>query len=224
MCDGVLEVADGRQHVAKLLRWILIEGSLLALHRLTGACGRPAGEALGHKASRADGAAGSEQMIGSLRPQAVRLLEEAVDVAQVELARERRELVHDHLWFGGRNRLGHRVGVESVGNDRARSEAANQVLLRRAPRHPVHLVAFRHELWDELSAEDAGGAGYEDLNSVLLCSSAPVRREKEPGRDSASCSAFACNNSRIRLGRELGPADLGARTRLELPYLIRRRR
>ena len=167
-------MADGVQHAAELLRRVRIEWSVLALHRSAGACGRPARVALGHEASRADGAAGGEQVVGSLRAQAVRGLEEAVDVAHVELARQRRELMHDHLGLGGRHRLGDRVGVESVGHDRARSKVANQVLLRPAPGHPDDLVAFRHELRDELSAEDACGAGYEDLHLVLLCSSAPL--------------------------------------------------
>ena len=80
--------------------------------------------------------------------------------------------MHDHLGLGRRHRLGDRVGVKGVGHDRARSQAAHQVLLRRAPGHPDHLVAARHELRDELSAEDAGGAGYEDLHDCsfrLIC-------------------------------------------------------
>jgi hypothetical protein len=54
---------------------------------------------------------------------------------------------------------GDRVGVQSVGHDRARSEAAQQVLLGCSPGHPDHVVAFRRELWNERSAEHAGGAG-----------------------------------------------------------------
>jgi hypothetical protein len=42
----------------------------------------------------------------------------------------RRELMHDHLGLGGREPLGDRVGVQSVGHDRARSQAAHQILLR----------------------------------------------------------------------------------------------
>ena len=84
---------------------------------------------------------------------------------------QRRELMHDHLGLGGRHRLGDRVGVESVGHDRARSQAAHQVLLRRAPGHPDHLVASRHELRDERSAENACGAGYEDLHRGAACDS-----------------------------------------------------
>jgi hypothetical protein len=56
------------------------------------------------------------------------------------------------------------VGIESVGHDRPRSQAAHQVLLRCAPGHADHLVASRHELRDELSAENACGTGYEDLH------------------------------------------------------------
>jgi hypothetical protein len=67
--------------------------------------------------------------------------------------------MHDHLGLGGCHRLGDRVGIESVDHDRARSQAAHQVLLRRAPGRPDDLVASRHELRDELSADGACGAG-----------------------------------------------------------------
>jgi hypothetical protein len=93
-------------------------------------------------------------------------------VAHVELARQRRELMHDHLGLGGRHRLGDRVGIERVGHDRPRSKAAQEVLLRRAPGHPDHVVALRHELRDERPAEHAGGAGYEhfhDCSFRLMC-------------------------------------------------------
>ena len=76
--------------------------------------------------------------------------------------------MNDHLGLGRRDRLGDRVGVESVGHDRARSQAAHQVLLRRAPGHPDHLVASRHELRDELPAENTCGARYKNVHE---CSS-----------------------------------------------------
>jgi hypothetical protein len=72
--------------------------------------------------------------------------------------------MHDHLGLRGRHRLGHRVRVERVGHGRARTQVAQQVLLRRAPGHPDHLVASRHKLRDERSAENAGGAGNKNLH------------------------------------------------------------
>jgi hypothetical protein len=83
-------------------------------------------------------------------------------ITDAHLPGQRRELMHEHLRLRGCHHLGDRVGVERVGHDRARSQAAQQVLLRLAPGHPDHLVASRHELRDELSAEDAAGAGHED--------------------------------------------------------------
>ena len=142
--------------------WVGIERSVLVLHRSAAACRRPTGEALRDESARAHGASGGEQVVGALRTQSVRGFEEAVDVAHVEVPRQRRELMHDHLGFGRRHRLGDRVGVESVGHDRARSQAADQVLLRCAPGHPDHLVPSRYELRDELSAENACRAGHED--------------------------------------------------------------
>jgi hypothetical protein len=76
--------------------------------------------------------------------------------------------MHDHLGLGARHRLRDRVGIQRVGHDRARSQAAHQILLRCAPGHADHLVASRHQLRDERSAENARGAGYENLHD---CSS-----------------------------------------------------
>jgi hypothetical protein len=76
--------------------------------------------------------------------------------------------MHDHLGRGRRHGLRDRVGVERVGHDRAGAQAADEILLRRGAGHPDHLVASRHELGDELSAESARGAGYEDVHD---CSS-----------------------------------------------------
>ena len=160
----VLQVADRVQHAAELLRRIGIEGRVLGLHGAAGACRRPAREALRHETARPDRAGGREQVVGALRAQPVRRLEEPVDVTHVERARQRRELMHDHVGLGGRHRLGDRVGIERVGDDGASAQAAHQVLLRCAPGHPDHLVAFRHEPRDEPPAENACGAGDEDLH------------------------------------------------------------
>ena len=91
--------------------------------------------------------------------------------------------MHDHLGLGRRHRLADRVGIQSVGHHWARSQAAHQVLLRGVPGHPGHLVASRHELRDEHSAESACGAGHEDLHD---CSSRPSRCARSGRR---RCSA-----------------------------------
>jgi hypothetical protein len=85
-------------------------------------------------------------------------------VLQGHLPRQRRELMHDHLRLGGRHRLGDRVGVESVGHDRPRPQRPQPILLRRCPGHPDHLAAPRREHGDELPAENASGAGDQDLH------------------------------------------------------------
>jgi hypothetical protein len=112
-------------------------------------------------------APGGEQMVGALGAQSVRGREVTLHAARIERS-DSGELVDDHL----RLRLGdcarHRVRVEGIGHDRPRSQIPERVLLRRGPGHPDHLVATRHELRDELSAENACGAGYEDLHD---CSS-----------------------------------------------------
>ena len=94
--------------------------------------------------------------------------------------------MRDHLGSGGRYRLGNRVGVESIGYDRTRPQAAHEVLLRCAPGHSDHLVASFHEQRDERSAENPGGAGYEDFHdcSFRLIISL-LTRGRCPGGDSA---------------------------------------
>jgi hypothetical protein len=80
--------------------------------------------------------------------------------------------MHDHLGLGGRHRVGDCVGIESVGHNRLRPQGPPPLLLRRGPGHPDYVVASRHEQREELSAEDACGAGYEDLHhcsSRLIC-------------------------------------------------------
>lgn len=92
--------------------------------------------------------------------------------------------MHDHLCPGGRHRLGDRVGVKSVGQNRARSQTAQQVLLRRTPGHPDHLMASRHELGDKRSAENARGADHEDLHGSPFVSFTLVRRDRDAACDS----------------------------------------
>jgi hypothetical protein len=76
--------------------------------------------------------------------------------------------MHDHLGLDGRHHPADRVSVERVGHDRPRPQRAQPILLRRGPGHPDHLVASRHELRDDRSADDTRGACYEDLHD---CSS-----------------------------------------------------
>jgi hypothetical protein len=118
-------------------------------------------------------------------------------VPRGQLPGQRRELMHDHLRFGGRHRRGHGIGVESVGHHRARAQATHQVLLRRVPRHPDHLVAPRHELRNQRSAKNTCGPSYKDLHegsSRLL----PLRPD-----GAAVCDNVRRSDSR-RSGRRRG--------------------
>jgi hypothetical protein len=72
--------------------------------------------------------------------------------------------MHDHLRLGRRHRLGDRVMVESVGHNRARPQAAQQLLLRCAPGHPNDVVPTRDKLPDARSADHTCRAGNEDLH------------------------------------------------------------
>jgi hypothetical protein len=75
----------------------------------------------------------------------------------------------DHLGRHGRDGLGHRVGVKRVGHDRARSQSAQEVLLRRAPGHPGHLMAAGDKLRDERSTENTRGSSDKDLHNCSFC-------------------------------------------------------
>jgi hypothetical protein len=149
-----------------------IKGIGLGLHRPARAGESKRPKALRHEAPCPHGAAGGQEMVRPLGTQPVGHGERegAVGVPHVtdaHLPGQSRELVHDHLGLCGGHRLGDRVRVESVSHDGLRSQRLQPILLRRGPGHPDHLVASRHELRDERSAENACGAGYEDLHDCF---------------------------------------------------------
>jgi hypothetical protein len=160
---------DPQQRSPQRRRRVGIDGIGLGQHRPARAGPPKSPKALRHEPPCPNGAAGGQKMVRPLGAQSVGHHRHggALGVAHVpnrQLPGQRRELMHDHLGLGGRHRLGDRVGVERVDHGRARSQAAHQVLLRCAPGHPNHLVASPDELGDELSAENARGAGYKDLH------------------------------------------------------------
>ncbi len=77
------------------------------------------------------GTPGGEQVVGSLRPQAVRESEVAVEVAHVQRAPEGGQLVHDHLGLRRGDRSRHCLGLERVGYCRGRAVDGGQARLRR---------------------------------------------------------------------------------------------
>jgi hypothetical protein len=143
---------------------------------------RPAGEALRHEAAHAHRAAGGQQVVGGLGAEPVGLGEVAVEVTQVERGRQRRELVNDHVRLRLGDRAGHRVGIEGVGDDGRRTHGADPVCLRRAARHAGYVVPLRDEPRDELLADCAGRAGYQDLHGVLLSCLGSTRVTREDAR------------------------------------------
>jgi hypothetical protein len=102
-----------------------IERVVLDLDRPAAAGEGPAGEALCDEPSHADRPARRQQMVGSLCSQAIGGGEVTIEVAQVHRARQRGELVHDHLGLrlcdGARDLLGN----ERVGDRRRRTELAD---------------------------------------------------------------------------------------------------
>jgi hypothetical protein len=143
-----------------------IERVLLGLHRAAGAGKRPAGVALRDEPAHPHGAAGGQQMVEALRPQPIGRREVAVEVAEVQRAGQRGQLMHDHLGL----RLGHHprhvLGIEGVGRDRHRAQIAHRLLLGRVARHAGHLVALRDEPRYELPSQRPGGAGDQDLHDI----------------------------------------------------------
>jgi hypothetical protein len=179
---------DPRLHGPHGRRRVRIEGIGFGQHRSArpGEPERP--EALCHEAPRSCGAASGEQVVGALRPQAIGHDRSGgafgvPRVAEAHRPGQRRQLVHDHLGPGGRHRPGDRVGVQRVGHDGMGSQAAHEVLLRRGSGHPDHHVASRDELGDERSAEDTGGAGYEDVHGSSCRLIFPRRRDGGAARD-----------------------------------------
>ncbi len=168
---------DAHQRRPQRRRWVGIERIGLGQHRSARPSPPKRPKALRHEAPRPHRATGRQEMVRRLGAQPVghgrrRGALGVPHVPRRHLAGQRRQLMNDHLGLGGRHRLGHRVGVERVSHDRARSQAAHEVLLGRAPGHPDHLVASRRKLRHERSAENAGGAGNEDLHDGsfrLIC-------------------------------------------------------
>jgi PPOX class probable F420-dependent enzyme len=93
-----------------------------------------------------------------------------------------------HIGLGGAHGLADRVGVQRVSYDRARSQLLQQRPLRVRARHSRHLVAPLHEARDQLLAEGAGSARYEDLHLVLL--SPPLYPWDEAARRPVTAGSF----------------------------------
>ena len=107
------------------------------------------------KRRRLHRAPGGEQVVGALGAEPVGQREVALEVAQVDGARQRGELVDDHLGLGLGDRLGDRVGVERVGDDRPRAKAADEVLLLRRARHAHDVMPVGDELRGRAAAPSA---------------------------------------------------------------------
>jgi hypothetical protein len=145
-------------------RRVGVEGIGLGLHRRACAVESEDRNALRNEAPCPHGAAGGQEVVRRLGTQSVGHghRKGALGVPHVTDAHrpgQRRELMHDHLRLGLAHNPSHGIGVESVGHHGARSQAAQQILLRCAPGHPDHLMSSRDELRDQRSAESACGAG-----------------------------------------------------------------
>jgi hypothetical protein len=103
-------------------------------------------------------------VVRGLGTKPVRLGERALEVAQVEVARQRRELVRDHLGLRLRDHARHLLRVESIGDGGRRAEIEDRLALGLAARSADHLVAARHEPGNELLPERSCGTCNQDLH------------------------------------------------------------
>jgi hypothetical protein len=92
----------------------VVERVVLGLHGPARARGRPARVALGDEALHPDRAARGQQVVGGLGTEPVRLGEGAIEVAQVEVTRQRREFVHDHVGLRLRDHARHLLCIKRV--------------------------------------------------------------------------------------------------------------
>lgn len=95
-------------------------------------------------------APGREQVVGRLGPQAIGRLEVTIEVAHVERARQRGQLVDDRLRLRFGDRPCHLLRIERVGNDRLRSKRTHQLRLFGTAGHPHHLVTARRQARQQL--------------------------------------------------------------------------
>ena len=174
--DRALEIADRIERMAHSPRRRGIERVVLGLERPAGAGEGPPREALGDEPAYSDCPAGGQQIVGPLRPQAVGRGEVSVEVADVERARKRGQLMHDHLGLGLGDRKRHLLGVERIGHHRGRTQSVDELSLGRGAGHACHLVAARHEPREKLPSERPRGAGDQDLHRSPLVGSCGVTR------------------------------------------------
>ena len=94
------EVSDPVKRTPDLGRRIVVERVVLRLHPGAPAGVHPRREALRDEPAHASGRGRGDQVVRALRAQAVRLCERLIEAPRVELRRDRRQLVDDHVWLG----------------------------------------------------------------------------------------------------------------------------
>jgi hypothetical protein len=100
-----------------ILGWVRLDPAVLVSDRPAGAFQQGV-VALRHEPAHADGAPGGQQMVGALGAQPVGDGRHPLHVPHPHRPAQRGELVDDYIGLGLGHRVGHRVGVKRVNDDR----------------------------------------------------------------------------------------------------------
>jgi hypothetical protein len=161
--DRRLEVAERREPSTHLRRGRVVERSVLALDRATGAGVQP-DVALDDKALDTCRVARRQQMVGALGAKPVGELELAIEASHVDHRRDGGELVHDHVWLRFADGPAHGVGIQGVGHDGLGSDAEQLVAFGFRAGHPNDIVPIGDQHRNKLLAERSRGAGDEHFH------------------------------------------------------------
>ena len=143
--DRRFELLDRLERRTHLLGGLLVQRVVLGLDRAADPRVGPGREALRDEALDARLAGGREQVVSALGAQAVGGRERALELAQVEVAAERRHLVDDGVGPGVGHGGAEAVAVEAVDHYRLGAQLAQPRDLRRAAGGADDGVAVRGE-------------------------------------------------------------------------------
>jgi hypothetical protein len=151
--DRLFDVTDGGLRLPHLARGRQVQRVLFGLHRAAGAHVRGiAAHPLCHEPSHSDSVCGREQVVGPLRPQAVRQREIAIEMTHVDRT-DRGQLMNDHIRPRDGDRLRDLIGIKRVRDHRQSAELVEHRPLGLAARHAIHLMTCCNQTRHQLPAD-----------------------------------------------------------------------
>ena len=170
-------MSDRGQEFAHLARGRGVERVLLALHRPAGAHVRPRANALRHKPPHPHCLSGRQQVIRPLGPQAVGQREIAIEMTWVKTARDRGQLMDDHVRPRPVHGLRDLIRIQRIGNHRRRPKLIEQSPVGLLAGHPNDLVPRGHQPRHQLLANRSRRASHKHLHGHFLSTKRTTTRK-----------------------------------------------